>query len=62
MPHWATPTARQLDAPTERGAAPVAYALTYIDTGSPHWANALLFVLAAAAAISLTWWFFGSGE
>ncbi|WP_274611639.1 hypothetical protein [Rhodococcus sp. KRD175] len=38
----------------------MAHALTYIDTGNPHWMNALLFVLAAATAITLTWWFFGS--
>jgi hypothetical protein len=38
----------------------MAYALTYIDTGNPHWMTALLFVLAAAAAIAITWWFFGS--
>ena len=31
----------------------MAHALTYIDTGNPHWMTALLFVLADATAIAL---------
>ncbi|WP_280634558.1 hypothetical protein [Rhodococcus sp. 1R11] len=37
-------------------------ALIDIDTFSPHWTAALLFALAAATAITLTWWFFGSDK
>lgn len=36
--------------------------LRYIDTGNPHWTSAVLFLLAAVIAISLTWWFFGNDE
>lgn len=61
MTHWTPPAAGHLSTHRQRGgAAPIAYALTYIDTGNPHWITALLFVLAAATAIALTWWFFGS--
>ena len=35
-------------------------ALADLDTGNPHWLNAVMFAIAAVIAIVLTWWFFGN--
>ena len=35
-------------------------ALADLDSGNPHWLNAVMFAVAAVIAIVLTWWFFGN--